>query len=267
MNRQLLVSVFVMMIAAFGFRDIEKENAELEGVSMLAKAPMTMDFVTVNGVTIQKLAGDGFFEKTFGKHIGYYAALPPIMDFAANVNILFENVRGSPSTKEFVASMKAQYCEMGATVDIIDRSCDSAILLVRNNVLWCYQKVLKDDYNQRFVIVTGVWKHTCDRQAIKTCVDSANLATHPIEGVGVADLREESEKKLQRDEVFQSLNAAYESERLGRDSTKRIGQKNAVLRDDDVGSKVSVQPKACVSEEIGFVGIWWYKKEIIEREL
>ena len=132
--------------------------------------------VDVAGVSISTLDGHKF-EKTemMGKTV-YVATLDPKGGFAANVNILLDEIKGTlPELDEYLKLSMSQYQTFGAKVQVQDKTESATMISGSMGELKLYQRVFRDSAKNRFIVVTGTYKEDSDKAIIEKCVDNAEL--------------------------------------------------------------------------------------------
>ena len=152
--------------------------------------------VKVGGIEIRQLA-DIEFEKGYNENGSgvFTASLPEDNGFTPGVSIMSQDVNfpitshSDVSVQQIRKLMNAYVAgtikkanedlkeqDVVADISIIDRSDNAVTFLVEFETHYAYQKHILDIQNERFVIVTGVWKSSGDKKIIKESVDSAHLA-------------------------------------------------------------------------------------------
>ncbi len=130
----------------------------------------------VEGVNISALDGHKF-EKTemMGKTV-YAAKLDPKGGFAANVNVLFDENKGTlPTMDEYIKLSMSQYKTLNAKMQVQNKTESAATISGTMGELKLYQRAFRDSAKNRFVVVTGTYKEDSDKATIEKCVNSAEL--------------------------------------------------------------------------------------------
>ena len=132
--------------------------------------------INVGGVNISTLDGRQF-EKSemMGKTI-YIAKLDPKNGGAANVNILFDENKGTlPTMDEYLKLSMSQYETLHAKMQVQNKTDSSATISGTMGGAKLYQRALRDSAKNRFITITGTYKEDSDKDVIEACVNSAEL--------------------------------------------------------------------------------------------
>jgi hypothetical protein len=132
--------------------------------------------VNVGGVNINTLDGHGFEKSGIMGKTMYIAKLDPKDGFAANVNVILDENKGTlPTMEEFLKMSMAQYETLHAKMQVQTKTDSVVTVSGTMGKLKLCQRVFRDSAKNRFVVITGTYKEDSDKGTIEKCVNSAEL--------------------------------------------------------------------------------------------